>query len=209
MSEKKTPEPVDTSGQALAKYNQEIALAQRIPTPDAWSMIMQVAPVMYAARLSKASNPEQAAAIMLVGNELGFGLAGSFQYIHIIEDKLCVSPAGALAVVLHSRQLAGWKLEPGDHSFHCWMQRKGGLEYEYSFSFADAKKAGLIKPEPEKYLASAWCKYEANMLKWRTIGYVLDVLFSDLIGGLKRADEFGAAVDDAGHVIEAEWQEAA
>lgn len=209
MSDDTKAAPDSVPGQALAKYNQEIALAQRIPTPDAWAMIMQVAPVMYAARLSKASNPEQAAAIMLVGNELGFGLAGSFQYIYIIEDKLCVSPAGALAVVLHSRQLAAWKLEPGDRTFHCWMQRKGGLEYEYSFSFADAKKAGLIKPEPEKYLASAWGKYEANMLKWRTIGYVLDVLFSDLIGGLKRADEFGAAVDDLGNVIDGEWKEAA
>ena len=194
---------------AITAYNREVALAQRIPTQTVWAMIMQVAPVIYASRISKAANPEQAAAVMLVGNELGFGLAASFQYIHIIEDKICVSPQGALAVVLYSGQLIDWKMEPGDHSFHCWMKRKNGLEYEYSFSFADAKKAGLIKPEPEKYLASAWCKYEPNMLKWRTVGYVLDVLFADLMGGLKRADEFGAAVDDAGKVIEGEWKDAA
>lgn len=185
------------------------ALAQRIPTPDAWSMIMQVAPVMYACRFYGAANPEQAAAIMLVGNELGFGLAGTFQYIHIIEGKPSVSPAGALAVVLRSGQLAEWKLEPGDHRFHCWMKRKNGLEYEYTFSLADAKAAGLIKTDPDKYANSAWGKYEANMLKWRCIGYVLDVLFADLMGGMKRADEFGAPVDDGGHVIDGEWKEAA
>jgi hypothetical protein len=185
------------------------ALAQRIPTPGAWSMILQVAPVMYACRFYGAANPEQAAAIMLVGNELGFGLAGSFQYIHIIEGKPSVSPAGALAVVLRSGQLEAWKLEPGTHQFHCWMKRKNGLEYEYTFTLDDAKRAGLIKSEAEKYANSAWGKYEANMLKWRCIGYVLDVLFADLMGGMKRSDEFGAAVDDGGRVIDGEWKEAA
>jgi hypothetical protein len=89
------------------------------------------------------------------------------------------------------------------------MKRKNGLEYEYTFTLDDAKRAGLIKSEAEKYANSAWGKYEANMLKWRCIGYVLDVLFADLMGGMKRSDEFGAAVDDGGRVIDGEWKEAA
>lgn len=197
-------EPPETSQPAGARP--VTALAQRIPTPDAWAMIMQAAPVLYACRFYGAANPEQAATIMLIGNELGFGLVGSFQYVHIIEGKPSISPAGALAVVLRSGQLAGWKMEPGEHSFHCWMKRKNGLEYEYTFTLEDARRAGLIKSDPEKYANSAWGKYEPNLLKWRCIGYVLDVLFGDYLGGMRRSDEFGAAVDDTGKVIEGEWQ---
>ena len=34
---------------------------------------------------------------------------------------------------------------------------------------------------------------------------MIDVLFPDVIGGLKRADELGAAVNEDGEIVEGEW----
>jgi hypothetical protein len=39
------------------------------------------------------------------------------------------------------------------------------------------------------------------MLLWRCVGFVADVVCPDLLGGLKRADEYGAAIDPGGDVI--------
>jgi len=47
-------------------------------TPDVWHMIDQIAPAMYRSRLFRVSAPEQAAAIMLKGYELGLSLTASF-----------------------------------------------------------------------------------------------------------------------------------
>jgi hypothetical protein len=82
-----------------------------------------------------------------------------------------------------------------------WMKRDNGFEYTVEFSMADAKRAGLIKP------GGGWESYPANMLRWRAIGFCADVVFPDLIGGLKRADELGADLTSGGDVIEGSWSE--
>ena len=66
---------------------------------------------------------------------------------------------------------------------------------------ADAERAGVIKP------GSGWEKYPANMLRWRAIGFCADVVFGDVIGGLKRADELGADLTPDGDVIEGSWSD--
>ena len=167
----------------------------RYPSLDIVRVVRELAPIMHAARFYGTSGWEQAAAIMLVGYDLGFGLAGSFEFIHIIEGKPSISPRGALAKVLASGQLAAWKLSEIDGGFACWMKRHGGLEYGTVWTLEDARKAGLFKER------SAWEKYPRNMCRWRCFGYVIDVLFPDLFGGLKRSDEYGAAVSEAGDVI--------
>ena len=79
------------------------------------------------------------------------------------------------------------------------MKRRNGLEHSERFTMADANRAGLVKPD------SGWTKYPANMLRWRTVGYCIDVLFPDVTGGMKRADEFGAAISPDGEVIATTW----
>lgn len=166
--------------------------------PNIWSTILMIAPALHAAHFYNVSSPEQAATIMLMGHELGFGLSASFEYIHIIQGKPCLSPRGAMAIILASGKMVAWKHEPAEHAYSFWAKRRDGLDYGLTWSLADAKLAGLDKDE------SNWKKYEKNMLKWRCIGFVFDVLFPDVLGGMKRADEFGAWVTDAGDVIEGE-----
>jgi hypothetical protein len=182
------------------------ALAVATPrlTPDALGMIMQVAPTIHSARLFGTANPEQAAAIMIKGFELGFSLTASFENIHVIEGKPSLSPKGALALIYNSPLCAGVtivdEVDKGVPSgCTVTMARKGGLTYTARYTMEDAKRAGVVKP------GSGWEKYPANMLRWRAIGYAADIVFPDVIGGTKRADEFGADITPDGDVIDGSW----
>jgi len=168
-------------------------------TPDMWQMISAVAPTMHDARLFDTKGPEEAAAIMLKGYELGLSLSGSFEFVHVIQGKPALSPRGALALILQHPECAGVEIVDGDDQCTVTMKRKNGFEYTISFSMDDAERAGLVKD------GSGWEKYPSNMLRWRAVGYCADVVFPDVIGGMKRADEFGANVTPEGDVVEAEW----
>ncbi len=170
-------------------------------TPSIWQMITDIAPTMHLARCFGVASKEQAAAIMLKGYELGLSLSGSFEYIHIVEGKPSLAPRGALALILGSPLNGGVKIteEPGKCTV--WMKRAdNGFEHTLTWTMEDAKRAGVVKPN------SGWDKYPANMLRWRTIGFVADVVFPDLTGGMKRADEYGADLTPDGDVIEGSWR---
>lgn len=177
-------------------------------TPDTWTMIQSVAPVLHQARLFGVSSPEQAAAILLKGYELGLGLASSFEFVSIVEGKPAISPRGALALVMQSPFCAGIKIDDAkdDHgnpvACTVWMKRTNGFEYTVTWTMEDAKRAGVVKN------GSGWQSYPANMLRWRAVGFCADVVFPDVIGGLKRADEFGADLTPEGDVIEGSWRDA-
>lgn len=164
-------------------------------TPDIWNLITALAPAAHQSRLFGVSSPEQAAMIMAKGYELGMPITAAFELIHVIQGKPTLSPRGALALVQASGLLEDMAITEPAGSCTVTMRRRGGPSYTLTWSIEDAKRAGVIKPD------SAWQSYEANMLRWRAIGFVIDVLFSDVTGGLKRADEFGAVIDVDGVVL--------
>lgn len=176
-------------------------------TPQTWNMIQAMAPAMHASRFFGVATPEQASAIMIKGYELGLGLASSFEFIVVIQGRPALVPKGALALIQNSPRCAGVKIEDikdakGEpERCRVWMKRDNGFEYTVEFSMADAKRAGLVKS------GGGWESYPANMLRWRAVGFCADVVFPDLIGGLKRADELGADLASNGDVIEGSWSE--
>lgn len=172
-------------------------------TIDVWNLISALAPAAHTSRLFGVSSPEQAAMIMAKGYELGMPVTAAFELIHIIQGRPTLSPRGALALVQASGLLDDMQIQEQPGSCTVTMRRRGGASYTLTWTLDDAKKTGVVKPD------SAWQGYPANMLRWRAIGFVIDVLFSDVTGGLKRADEFGAAVDSDGAVIDAEPLDAA
>jgi len=176
-------------------------------TPAVWKLVQSMAPTMHQARLFGVASPAQAAAIMLKGFELGLTLTASFDLIQVIQGRPTLSPRGAMALILQSPVCE--KLEIDDQvddkgnptACEVTMKRKDGLEYSVTFSMGDAKRAGLVKPD------SGWAKYPANMLRWRAVGFCADVVFPDVIGGMKRADEMGADISAEGDVIDGSWAE--
>lgn len=171
-------------------------------TPSVWEMIESIAPTIWRAGLFKVGSKEAAAAIMLKGYELGLGLTSSFDFVQVIQGKPTLTPRGALALIQRSGELETLQINDlgdGNGPTRCrvTMKRVNGFEYTVEYSMDDAKRAGLVKPD------SAWEKYPSNMLRWRAIGFCADVVFPDVIGGMKRADEFGADITPDGDVIEA------
>lgn len=174
--------------------------------PQTWEMISAVAPAMHKSRLFGVSAPEQAMAIMLKGHELGLGLTASFEFIQVVEGRPALSPRGALAIIQNSGLCAGLRIEDlkdkAGKAMACrvWMRRSNGFEYTVEWSMAEALAAGVVKQD------SGWDRYPANMLRWRAIGFCADVVFPDVLGGMKRADELGADLTASGDVIEGSWQ---
>jgi len=169
-------------------------------------MIRDVAPAMHAARWFGVSNPEQAAAIMLKGHELGLGLAASFEFIKPVQGKPTLVPMGALALIQNSplieKVVINDLTDDKGNPIGCevTMKRTNGFEYTTRFTIKDAERAGLVKPD------SGWEKYPANMCRWRAVGFCADVVCPDVLGGLRRADELGADLTPEGDVIEGSWR---
>lgn len=198
--------------------SESTALTLRQVTPSVWQMIETIAPAMHQCRFYGISNKEQAMAIMLKGHEIGLPPGASFEFIQIIQNKPTLSPRGALALILNSDKLAGLKIseppEVPEGTCKVWMKRTNGIEFTVTWTLEDAKRAdliteaGTIKKDGSAREKGNWEKYPQNMLRWRAIGYCADVVFPDILGGLKRADEFGAAIDNEGNVIEGSWTNA-
>lgn len=181
------------------------ALAVRELTPNVIDMAMKLAPTFKDSRLFGVATEAQAAAICLKGYELGLSLTASFELIHVIDSKPTISPRGALALILNSPLLENLEIKDENdangvpYSCTVTMKRKNGFGYTARFTMDDAKRAGLVKP------GSGWEKYPANMLRHRAIGFAADMVFPDVLGGLKRSDELGADIDTAGNVVDATW----
>jgi hypothetical protein len=178
----------------------ELAVRPQLTT-DVWQMIQAVSPAMKDSRLFAVATEEQATAIMVKGHELGLGLAASFEFIHVIENRPTLSPRGALALILNSPYCEQVKIVEEADPCTVTMKRVGGYAFTAKWTMQDAKRAGVIKT------GSGWDKYPANMLRWRAIGFCADVVFPDVIGGMKRSDEFGADLTPSGDVIEGSWQQ--
>ena len=168
-------------------------------TVQAWSLIQDVAPAMFASRFFGITSNEQAMAIMVKGYELGLSLGASFEFIHVIQGKPGLSPRGMLALIQQHPAFAGMTIEDKPESCRVTMRRKNGFEYTAEFTMDDAKRAGLVKS------GGGWEKYPANMLRWRAVGFCADVVFPDVLGGMKRTDELGADLTAEGETIEAEY----
>ena len=180
--------------------NQTKALAVVPLTPSTWQMIEAVAPAMHAARFFGVSNPEQAMAIMLKGHELGLGLAASFDFMDAFANKVGLKPMGALALIHRSPLCAKVEIVEQPGSCTVTMERTNGFSYTLTWTMADAQQAGLVKP------GGGWEKYPANMLRWRAVGFCADVVFPDVLGGMKRTDELGADLtEDGDTIIDTTW----
>lgn len=174
-------------------------------TPNIWTMITEIAPVAHKSRLFGVTSAEAAAAIMLKGYELGLGITTAFEYISIIQGRTSLKPIGAWALVQASGELAASRIvdenDTQGNPFACtvYLKRTNGAEYTSRVTMEDARRSGVVKP------GSGWETYPANMLRWRALGFAIDVVFPDVQGGMKRADEFGATVDADGNIVEVQW----
>ena len=125
------------------------------------------------------------------GAEIGLSPMQSLQDIAVIRGKPTLWGDGMLALV-QAHPDCEWvneRLVPvakgnGDDTFaECTIKRKGYPERTYTFSVADAKKAGLWGK------SGPWRDYPKRMLQMRARGFALRDMFSDALKGFKTAEE--------------------
>jgi hypothetical protein len=173
-------------------------------TPDIVQMIQTIAPIMKASRLFGVASDEQAMAVMIKGYELGFNLSSSFEFVVPVQGKPTLVPKGMMALIMNSDVYESHSVtetvDDKGNPYSCTvrMKRTNGFEFTVTYTMDDARRAGLVKKD------GAWESYPANMLRYRALGFCADQVFPDVIGGMKRADELGAAVNADGE-IEGTW----
>jgi hypothetical protein len=197
-----------TKTTAIEKQKTEIipTAATRELTPGVWAMIEKMAPVMHKAHLFGVTSPDQAAAIMLKGYELGLSITASFELVQVIQGKPALSPRGAMAILLSHPAVQEIKIEritdekKNFFGYQCHMTRKNGFSFVGAFTLEDARRAGLLKPD------SGWVKYPENMCMWRAVGFAADVVFPDVTAGMtslmKAPEMYGVALTQGGDVID-------
>ena len=185
-----------------ASQAESALMSTREMSMGVWHMINTVANDVYRSRLFPLSSPQQAAAIMLKGYEIGLGLMASFEFVQVVKGHVGLSPKGALALLHNSPRITKIKLTRLTDEknkfigYECTMARDNGFSHTEQWTLEDAKTAGLFKPD------SNWEKYPENMCKWRAIGFCADIVAPDVTAGMVdfmiRPEQFGVRIDDEG-----------
>lgn len=190
-----------------ASQAESALMSTREMSMGVWHMINTVANDVYRSRLFPVSSPQQAAAIMLKGYEIGLGVMASFEFVQVVKGHVGLSPKGALALLHNSPKIASIKLTRLTDErnrfvgYECTMKRAdNGFSHTERWTLDDAVRAGLMKPD------SNWEKYPENMCKWRVVGFTSDIVAPDVTAGMVdfmiRPEQFNIRVDNEGNIIE-------
>lgn len=144
-----------------------------------------------------------AAAVMIaiqMGMEVNLSPLMAIQNIAVINGIPSIYGDAMKALVVSSNEneyiREYFEGEPYQDSFAavCVSKRKGQQESIEKFSVADAKKAGLWSKE------GTWQKYPKRMLKFRARSFNLRDNYSDLLHGMKAAEEIlDYSINDNAH----------
>lgn len=142
--------------------------------------------------------PEQAMIILLKGRELGIPPMQAFSSIAVVSGKPTMSAELMLSLIYKNVPGAIVNyLRSDDKACEIEAKRPGGKPAKFSFSMADAERAGLAGKGP-------WKQYPAALLRARTISAMARAVFPDALSGVVYTpEELGAQVDDEGDIVSA------
>jgi len=169
---------------------------------------MQMAALVHSSGLAPKSldTVQKVGVAMLMAVEVGLPVITGLQNIAVINGKAGIWGDAILSLVRRSGQL-----EPGypkervegtpftdTWTFYCTVKRKGGQEVTGSFSWAEAKRAGLDSPKLRsggKDLYSPWTRFPRRMMQWKARQWVYRDEFGDVLRGMRMAEELHDAID--------------
>lgn len=186
----------------VASGNELSAIVPR-DVDEAWRLSMAFVRARMVPDSYEGANPEETAAKVMMGilkgMEVGLAPVSAISTIMIINKRPAIWGDGAVALVKRSGLLEyikeSIKGEPftDEWTAICEVKRKGETEPKiHQFSWADAKRAGLINKGP-------WKQYPQRMLEVRPRAWCLRDTFADALNGLAIAEE----VRDTGEEIPA------
>lgn len=117
------------------------------------------------------------------GFELGLHPLQAMQNIAVINGRPCLWGDSLIALVKNS-PLCEYIYESMENNIAtCRVKRKGEDEQIRTFSFDDAKQAGLLNKQ------GPWSQYPKRMLQMRARAFALRDVFPDVLKGLAVAEE--------------------
>lgn len=168
----------------------------QLPAMDKWIQIMGMGDVLVRSGFlpDAVKTKEQAAAIILKGNELGIPAMQSFSHIHVIKGKPTCS--SELMLALLARGGVAWEWVKSDQNeAEIKFIREGYGPVSGYFSMEAAKNANLNSP--------VWKSYPGNMLRARAISNGARMIAPDLLAGMSYTpEELGAVVDEDGAIVD-------
>lgn len=166
-----------------------------------WNLILEQAKVLVPTGFLPDSikTPQQAAAIVLKGRELGVPTMYALQNIHVISGKPTANAECIRSLVYRDHgDDAMVFTETTAKRATLRYKRRGWKEYqEFTYTIEDAKTAGLLDGRN----AHSWRKFPGEMLRARCTSSVGRMAFPDSAGGLYLHEEMGAEVNEAGEIV--------
>jgi hypothetical protein len=138
--------------------------------------------------ITRLGNTAQIALVIMRGKSLGLDLFDSLENIHIINNKTTLAGDLAMALVEQSGHFVDkqhvYEGSGDNRSCTVTVQRKGREKKVWSFSMAEAKKAGLLEKK-----SSPWLTFPDSMLYYRALGFALRREFPDVLRGMHLSEE--------------------
>jgi hypothetical protein len=158
--------------------------------PQNFEGLWRLASIMAASKMMPKGieTPEAVFVAVQMGLEVGLSPMQAVQNIAVINGRPSIWGDVGIALVQASGLLEDFKETvsgDGDKlTATCWAKRVNrNTPVERSFSMLDAKTAGLLGK------SGPWSQYPKRMLQMRARWWVLKDLFSDVLKGLKSAEE--------------------
>lgn len=142
---------------------------------------------------SSVKTPAQAVAIIQTGRELGIPPMHALRSIHVIQGKPALSAELQLALFKARGGRAQW-MESTAEKATIWLRHPNGDEHTETFTFEDARKAGITSKD-------GWKNYPKAMCRARAASAGLRAVAPDIIAGLYDPEELGADVGADGEIV--------
>lgn len=132
--------------------------------------------------------PQKAFLVMAQGRELGLSTMQALNNIYVVEGRVSLSSDLMAALILKSpvcEYLRCTEMSPERATYVA--KRKGGAEFKFSFTWEDAKRAGLAS-------RATYQNNPGDMLRHRALSKAARAVFPDVVSGLYTRDEAEDAV---------------
>jgi hypothetical protein len=132
--------------------------------------------------------PQKAFLVMAQGRELGLSTMQALNNIYVVEGRVSLSTDLMAALILKSpvcEYLRCIDMTPERATYQA--KRRGGADFKFSFTWEDAKRAGLTN-------RATYQNNPADMLRHRALAKTARAVFPDIIAGLYSRDETEDAV---------------
>lgn len=155
--------------------------------PHNFEDAFRIANALAASGITPFKRPEECLAVIMAGAELGLTPFAATQSFAVINGRVSIWGDGMLGVVraagVKVQETHSGTIEDQDFVATCKAIRPDGEVIERSFSWADAKRAGLIGKQ------GPWAQYPQRMIPMRARSWCLRDGCADILRGIRMAEE--------------------